>query len=128
MPRPSQPEFHALSRRERQIMDILHRAGEATVAEVLAALPDPPSESAVRSALWLLVNKGHVRNEQRGPRNVYSPAGTERRARRSALEHLLGTFFRGSRAQAVTAILEARDTKLTDDEIGRIEELLGQMR
>jgi predicted transcriptional regulator len=123
---PASPD--PLSRRERQIMDILFRHGSATVADVLAELPDPPTESAVRSALWLLVNKGQLRHESRDGRNIYSPTVSGAKARRSAVRHLLGTFFRGSRAEAVAAILQDGDARLTDEEAARIVELLEQAR
>ena len=109
-------------------MDIVYRLGAVTVADVVAQLPDPPSESAVRAALWLLEEKGHLSHSQNGPRNVYSPTLPAEQARRSAVRHLLGTFFRGSRAQAVAAILEDADAKLSDSEVDEIERMLARAR
>src|SRR5215472_6315978 len=94
-----------LSRRERQIMDILYRGGRATAAEVREALPDPPSYSAVRAMLRLLEEKGHVRHEEAGLRYVFLPTVGRERAKRSALKHLLETFFEGSVEQAVATLL-----------------------
>ncbi|MEO6066358.1 MAG: BlaI/MecI/CopY family transcriptional regulator, partial [Gemmatimonadales bacterium] len=90
-----------LTRRERQIMDVLFRQGEATVTEVMEALPDPPSYSAVRATLRILEEKGHIRHREEGPRYVFLPKVEPQRARRAALEHLLDTFFAGSAEQAV---------------------------
>src|ERR687892_1753081 len=102
----SQEPHLDLSRRERQIVDILYSQGRATAAEVQAALPDPPSYSAVRAMLRILEEKGHVRHEQDGPRYVYVPTVTRDRAKRSALRHVLQTFFDGSTEQAITALLD----------------------
>ena len=114
-----------LSRRERQIVEILYRLGRATVAEVHAMLPDPPpTVTATRSALWLLCEKGHVRRDQTGPRNVYLPAVAPETARASALRDVLDTFFAGSRGRAAAAILGDTRTSLSDDDIARLEELL----
>src|ERR687884_605634 len=95
-----------LSRRERQIIDILYAHGRATAAEVQAALPDPPSYSAVRAMLRILEEKGHVHHEQDGPRYVYLPTIAPERAKRSALKHLIQTFFNGSAEQAISALLD----------------------
>src|ERR671925_464450 len=95
----------ALSRRERQIMDIIYARGQATAAEVTAALPDPPSYSAVRALLRILEQKGHLRHEQDGPRYVFLPTVPRDRARRSAMRHLVRTFFDGSTEDAVAALL-----------------------
>src|SRR3954463_13791272 len=89
-----------LSRRERQILDILYERGQATAAEVQAALPEPPSYSAVRALLRILEDKGHVRHQQDGPRYVYLPTLAHDNAKRSALHHVLKTFFDGSAEQA----------------------------
>lgn len=114
----------ALSRREREIMEVLWHLGSATVAEVHAELPNPPSPTAVRSALWLLEEKGHVQHEQSGPRNVYRPRIPAERLRKDAVKNLVRTFFGGSRSGAVTAILGDPNARLDDDEIRRIEEML----
>ena len=117
-------EDRGLSRRERQIMDVLFREGRATVAEVLAGLPDPPSYSAVRALLRVLDDKGHVRHEENGRAYVYRPTVTRETARRSALKHLLNTFFDGSAEQAVAALLDLSEPQLSPAELGR---LVGQI-
>jgi predicted transcriptional regulator len=119
---------HDLSRRERQIVDILYSRGRATAAEVQAALPDPPSYSAVRALLRILEEKGHIRHEQDGPRYVYLPTVTRARATRSALKHLLKTFFNGSAEQAISALLAESDTRLSDRELDRLARLIEQAR
>ena len=106
-----------LSRRERQVMDILYRRGEATVAEVMAELPDPPTYSAVRSILRILMEKKLITHREDGPRYVYLPAVDTDEAREDALKHVIRTFFDGSAEQAVTAVLRMSDAKLTDAEI-----------
>ncbi len=111
-----------LSRRERQIMDIVFRRGKATVSEVLAELPSPPSYSAVRATLGILHDKGRLRRRKDGRRFVYSPTVSRRSARRSALEHLLGTFFEGSTERVVSTLLDIKASELTDDELERIRE------
>lgn len=118
----------ALSRRERQIMDVLYRRTRATAAEVMAELPDPPSYSAVRSALRLLVEKGHLTRELEDLRYVYRPRVPRDKASRSAVSHLVRTFFDGSRAQAMAAILESADTRLSNDELDRLARLVEQAR
>src|SRR3954463_1854164 len=97
-----------LSRRERQILDILYQRGQATAAEVQTALPEPPSYSAVRALLRILEDKGHVRHEQDGPRYLYVPTIARDNAQRSALKHILQTFFDGSAEQAISALLDDR--------------------
>lgn len=119
---------HDLSRRERQIVDILYSRGRATAAEVQAALPDPPSYSAVRALLRILEDKGHIRHEQDGPRYVYLPTVTRERATRSALKHLLQTFFNGSAEQAISALLAETDTRLSDRELDRLARLIDRAR
>ena len=114
-----------LTRRERQIMDILYRDGEATVADVMAQLPDPPSYSAVRATMNVLEEKGHVRHRQDGPRYVYLPAVSRDRARRAALNHLLQTFFDGSPESAVVALLQMSDSTLSPSDF---ERLAGEVR
>ena len=112
----------ALSRRERQVMDIIFRRGEATVAEVMADLPDPPTYSAVRSVLRILAEKGLITHKEDGPRYVYLPAVNTDRARDDALRHVLRTFFDGSAEQAVTALLRISDTELSPTEIERLRD------
>lgn len=117
-----------LSRRERQIVDILYANGRATAAEVQAALPEPPSYSAVRAMLRILEDKGHVRHEQDGPRYVYVPTVARDNAKRSALRHVLQTFFDGSAEQAISALLDDRAAQLSDRELDRLAELIKQAR
>ena len=117
-----------LGRRERQIMDAVYRRGRATAAEVLGDLPDPPSYSAVRGMLRLLEDKGHLRHEQDGPRYVYLPTTARDEARRSALAHLLRTFFDNSRESAMAALLDLGDAPLADDEYERLKAALDQAR
>lgn len=121
MPRPL---THSLSRRERQIMDVLHRIPRATVAMVRTELPSPPSYSAVRALLGILEKKGHVRHLVDGPRYLYEPIASRAVERKSAIRHLIHTFFEGSTEDAVLALLESSDTKLTraqfDDLVRRI--------
>src|SRR5581483_9830594 len=115
-----------LSRRERQILDILYTRARATAAEVQSSLPDPPSYSATRALLRILEEKGHVRHELDGPRYVFSPAVPRDRARKSALKHLLETFFDNSATDAVAALLDAK--KITPDELDRIQTLIDRTR
>ena len=116
-----------LSRRERQIIDILYSNGRATAADVQALLPDPPSYSAVRAMLRILEDKGHVTHESDGPRYVYVPTVARDNAKRSALRHVLQTFFDGSAEQAISALLD--DTsKLSDAELDRLARLIDQAR
>lgn len=117
-----------LSRRERQIVDILYANGRATAAEVQAALPEPPSYSAVRAMLRILEDKGHVRHEQDGPRYIYVPTVARDNAKRSALHHVLQTFFDGSAEQAISALLDDRAAKLSDSELDRLAHLIHQAR
>ncbi len=117
-----------LSRRERQIMDILYRRGEAAVAEVLEELPDPPSYSAVRALLRVLEEKGHIEHEQRGPRYVYRAIVPRAEARRSALRRVLSTFFDDSPEQAVAALLEMSVAELSDEDLERLAAMIEQAR
>src|SRR5438874_1933239 len=117
-----------LSRREREIMDVIYRSGRATAAEVLDQLADPPSYSTVRALLRVLEEKGHLRHEQDGPRYVFLPRVPRDKARRSALRRLVQTFFDGSTAQAVAALLDEPDAKLTDQDLDRLSRLIDQAR
>jgi len=117
-----------LSRRERQVMDILFRRGEATVADVMGDLPDPPTYSAVRSVLRILVEKDLVTHREDGPRYVYLPAVSPNRARDEALSHVVRTFFDGSTEQAMTALLRMSDTRIPDAGIERLQELVKKAR
>jgi len=120
--------LNELSRRERQIMDILFRDGQATASEVQAAMADPPSYSAVRAMLRILEDKGHARHEQDGPRYVYKPVIARERAKRSAMKHLLQTFFEGSHEQAVAALLDEASTSLSDKDLDRLAEVIDRHR
>jgi predicted transcriptional regulator len=115
-----------LGKRERQIMDVVYRLGRATVADVRAELSDPPTYSAVRGMLRFLEEKGLLRHEQDGLRYVYIPTVTPAKARKSALRHLVRTFFGGSAQEAVAALLE--DTRLSEDELDRLERLVEKAR
>jgi predicted transcriptional regulator len=119
---------HHLSRRERQIMDVLHARESATVAEVRAALPDPPSYSTVRALLRILEEKGHVRHRQEGARYIYLPRASKEAASRSALKRLVSTFFQGSVTQAMAALLETADTELSDAELGKLQQIIKQAK
>ena len=113
-----------VSRRERQILEILYRLGQATAKEVQENLPDPPSYSAVRALLATLENKEMVKHSKDGRRYLYKPAITEKKAKRSALKNLLSTFFDGKPEKLVAALLDPSDQQLTKKEIDTIRELL----
>lgn len=117
-----------LSRRERQIMEIVYRAGRPTAAEVLNRLPDPPSYSAVRALLRILENKGHLRHELSGTRYVYLAKVDKQRARRSALRSMVDTFFEGSAAKVVAALLDLPREDLSARELARLSQLIEQAR
>ena len=123
-----QPESPALSRRERQVMDILHKRGEATVAEIMGELPDPPTYSAVRSVLRILGEKQLIRLKEDGPRYVYYPAQSTEVAREDVLAHVVQTYFAGSPEQAVTALLRMSDVDVEDSEIERLRGAIRQAR
>lgn len=125
MPTLTRPQ---LSRRERQIMDVIYRRGRATAASVHADLPDPPSYSAVRALLRVLESKGHLHHVSDGPRYVYVPTVPRERARDSALRQLVGTFFDGSTEAAVAALLDLNATKLSDVELNRLAGLIAQAK
>ena len=118
----------ALTRRERQIMDILYRLGRATAGDVMEALPDGPHYSTVRTQLRVLEEKGHVSHEEEGVRYVYAPAVPRRAARKSALRHLVDTFFDGSAEQVVAAVLGGEGSKLSDEELDRIADLVAKAK
>lgn len=109
-----------LSRRERQIVDLLYQRGPSTVAEVIDGMEDPPSYSAVRATLRVLEEKGQVSHAQEGPRYVYRPAVEPEQARRSAMSHLVQTFFNGSAEQAVVTLLQMSDSELSTDQLERL--------
>src|SRR5689334_20921619 len=112
--------IETLSRREREVMDVLYRRGEATVAEVMEELKDPPTYSAVRSILRVLKEKGHIVHRADGPRYVYAPAVAQERAREAALDHVVNTFFDGSTERALAALLSRSDLDLSHDQIRRL--------
>jgi BlaI family penicillinase repressor len=122
------PKDHHLSRRERQIMEVLHTRGQASAAEVLAGIPDAPSYSAVRALLRILEDKGYARHRQDGLRYVYLPKASREQASRLALKRVLATFFGGSVDQAVAALLEASDKPLTESEMNRLQGIINQAR
>src|SRR5262245_10054355 len=117
-----------LSRRERQIMDILYERGRSTVADVIESLPDPPSYSAVRALLRILENKGHIKHEQDGAKYVFQPTVNREKARRSAVAHLLQTFFEGSAESAVATLLDVSSSRLSDAELTRLAKLIDKAR
>lgn len=117
-----------LSRRERQIMDILFAQGRSTAADVMAALPDPPSYSAVRAMLRILEDKGHVRHEQDGPRYIYAPTVARDSAKKFAIRHVLKTFFDGSATQAISALLDEDGEKLSEAELDRLARMIERAR
>ena len=117
-----------LTRRERQIMDILYRRARATAAEVMGDLPGNPNDSTVRTQLRVLEDKGHVRHEEVGLRYVYLPAVPRHAARKTALNHLVDTFFDGSAAQVVAALLGNEASKLTDEDLARISDLVAKAK
>ena len=113
-----------LSRRERQIMDILYQRGKVSAAEVRQAMPDAPSYSAVRAMLRILEEKGHVKHQAEGMKYVYAPTVARDKAKRSAVKHLLDTFFADSPAQIVAALLDVSSTRLTREELDRMSEMI----
>lgn len=117
-----------LSRRERQIMDILYRLGRATANEVMAELPGEPSYSTVRTQLRVLVNKGHIRHEEQGLRYVYSPTVPRHTVRQSALRHLIETFFEGSAEKMLSTLLGSGSSKLSDEELNRLADLIDKAK
>jgi predicted transcriptional regulator len=117
-----------LSRRERQIMDILYRLGSATAAEIRANLPQPPSYSAVRALLRILEEKGHLRHHYDGPRYVFTPIVPRPAAQKSALRQMLRTFFDGSATLAVAALLDMSARDLSDDELEQLGKLVEQAK
>src|SRR5437867_10748317 len=125
---PSVSLHTALTRRERQIMDILYRLGRATASEVMADLSGAPHYSTVRTQLRVLERKGYVRHEEAGLRYVYMPAVPRHAARKSALRNLVDTFFDGSAEKVVAAVLGGESARLTDEELTRIAELVAKAR
>lgn len=124
----NKPDSPALSRRERQVMDILHRRNGATVAEIMGDLPDPPTYSAVRSVLRILGEKELIRHKEDGPRYVYFPAESTERARDDVLAHVVRTYFADSPEQAVTALLRMSDVDINDAEVKRLRDTIRRAR
>lgn len=118
----------ALSRRERQIMDIVYRHGQATAAQILADMPDPPSYSAIRALLRILVEKKHLQHREDGPRYVYSPTLSRQTARTRALAQVVNTFFDGSALKAASALLGSSQRKLTKSELDELSALIDAAR
>ena len=126
MAKPSPSED--LTRRERQVMDILRRRGESTVTEIMTDLPDPPTYSAVRSILRILGDKELIEFKEDGPRYVYFPAAPTEQARADVLEHVVRTYFAGSTEQAVTALLRLSDASITDAEVQKLRTRISRTR
>lgn len=122
------PENVTLSRRERQIMDILYRLGSATAAEVQEHLPEAPSYSAVRALLRILEDKGHLKHEYDGPRYIYAPIVSRPVAQKSALKQIVRTFFDGSASQAVAALLDMSAKDLSASELERLSKMVEQAK
>jgi predicted transcriptional regulator len=118
----------SLSRRERQIMDIVYELKEVTALQVLERLPSPPSYSAVRALLRVLEQKGHLVHRQDGPRYVYTPRLAKDKARKNALSHLMTTFFDGSTENVVATLLDISEESLSEDDYRRLTELIEKAR
>jgi len=117
-----------LSRRERQIMDIIYQRKQASVWEVLDNLPDPPSYSAVRALMRILEEKGHLKHTKKGARFIYIPTVSRAQASRSAIKRVLRTFFNGSVEQAVSAMLDVSNLKLSPAEMKKLEQLIDKAK
>jgi BlaI family transcriptional regulator, penicillinase repressor len=119
---------HPLSRRERQIMDVLIAQGRASASDIQSLIPDPPGYSAIRATLRVMEEKGYIRHEQNGPAYVYAPKIAPERAKRSALKHILNTFFAGSAERMVAALLDVSSGNLDPSELDRIAALVEEAR
>ncbi|HEY2416592.1 MAG TPA: BlaI/MecI/CopY family transcriptional regulator, partial [Steroidobacteraceae bacterium] len=117
-----------LSRRERQILDILYTRGRATATEIQAALPDPPSNSATRALLRILEDKGHIRHESDGPRYVFLPRVSRQKARAAALKHMLATFFDGSAGEAAAALVDGSAANLSSQDLDQLQASIDRAR
>ena len=126
--RKSDAPLQHLSRRERQIMDVVYRRGRVTIQDVLADLPDPPSYSAVRALVKVLEEKGQLTHTQEGPRYVYTPTVERARAGHSALRHLMDTFFQGSASETVATLLELKGEQMSLEELDELEALIARAR
>jgi predicted transcriptional regulator len=124
----AQPHHASLSRRERQIMDILYRLGRATAGEVMDQLPGEPNSSTVRTQLRVLEEKGHVRHEEQGLRYVYIPKVPRNTVRRSALRHLIDTFFEGSAEQMLATLLGSEGAALSNEQLDRLAEMIAKAK
>jgi predicted transcriptional regulator len=122
------PAPQLLTKRERQIMDVLYRLGRATATEIMAEVPGAPGNSTIRTQLRVLERKGHVKHEEIGLRYIYMPTVPRHSARKSALRHVVDTFFDGSTAKAVAALLGGEAARVTDEELDRIAELVRDAR
>jgi len=123
------PDSHSqLSRRERQIMDVIYQCGRASAAEVMAVLPHPPGYSAVRALLRILEAKGHLRHKEDGARYIYTPTHPRANAGRQALERVVRTFYHGSLEKAVAALLDVSERRLSPTEVERLQALIRQTR
>lgn len=109
-------------------MDVLHARGQATAAEVLSAMPNPPSYSAVRALLRILEEKGHIKHHRDGAKYVYLPRVSREAASKSALSRVVSTFFRGSITEAMAALLENSDTKISDDDLEKLQQIIKQAK
>jgi BlaI family penicillinase repressor len=125
---PTQLDPSSMSRRERQVMDILYRRGEATVTEIMSDLPDPPTYSAVRSILRILGEKNLIHHKDDGPRYVYFPAKDSEKASEDMLAHVVKNYFANSPEQAVTALLRMSDVDMKDDDINRLRSIISKAR
>ncbi len=125
MPRPRKPK---LSRRESEMMDIIYAISRATAADVRERMADPPSYSAVRATLRILEEKGHLSHEQDGPRYVYRPTVPREAAQKSAVRHLIDTFFEGSAHHAVAALIDMEDGQLSHDELDRLSDMINRAK
>ena len=119
---------HDLGRRERQILEVVFKLGEASVADVLEQLPDPPTYDSVRTMVRILEAKGYVRHRREGTKYVYRPTQSHKAASRSALSHLMNTFFKGSASDTMAAVFDVVSDDLSDEELTRLEELIEQAR
>ncbi len=117
-----------LSRRERQMMDVLYQKGKATAAEIRELIPDPPSYSAVRAKLSVMEDKGYISHVYDGPRYVYQPVVKRESAERTAVSHLMETFFDNSVEKAITALFEHSEANMSDDELERLAALIAKNR
>ena len=109
-------------------MDVLYRKGRSTAVEVMESLPDPPGYSSIRALLRILEEKGHIRHEKDGARYVFIPSVHRDKAKRSAIRHLLKTFFEGSPALVVAALMDVSSSRLTDKELDRLKQLIDESR